>query len=321
MKKSICRRQCIHTVDGLTGFPLFPDLPVCYPRVMEPVYLQQAYTDAGRGGNAAGVVVRADGMSDATMQAVAHEVGVSETAFITGLAEGNLTIRYFTPVAEVDLCGHATVAAWTVMAHLGLVSPGRHRQGLKEGKITVTLDDTGAVWMEQMAPTFGETLDPAQVAPILGLSTDELTTTGMPLQPVSTGLMDIMVPLASRKTLEAVTPDFHAMTAFNNATDTVGFHLFCLAPRNPAHTACCRNFAPRYGIDEESATGSASGALAAYLHRHGTRRERYIFEQGHAMGSPSRIDVLLEETEPTRVIVGGYGGTPEERPIPPSPHR
>lgn len=321
MKNSILRGQRICTVDTRTGFPLFRDLPVCYPRTMKPIYLQHAYTDAGRGGNGAGVVVHADGMSDATMQAVAREVGLSETAFVTGLDQGPLAIRYFTPVTEVDLCGHATVAAWTVMAHLGLVSPGRHRQGLKEGEIAVTLDDSGAVWMEQMTPLFGDVLDPGLVAPILGLSTDDLTACGLPVQPVSTGLMDIMVPLTSRKSLEAVTPDFHAMAAFNSATDTVGFHLFCLDPRNLSRTACCRNFAPRYGIDEESATGSASGALAAYLHRHGTHRERYIFEQGHAMGSPSRIDVILKGTEPTRVIVGGYGGTPEKRPFPHSAQR
>lgn len=285
---------------------------------MKQLYIQQAYTEANRGGNGAGVVVHADGMSDIAMQAMAQEIGLSETAFITGLSQGNLTIRYFTPVAEVDLCGHATVAAWTVMAHLGLVSPGRHRQRLKEGEIAVTLDASGAVWMEQKAPLFGDSLYAEQIAPILGVPAPELIAAGLPVQPVSTGLMDIMVPIASRKRLESISPNFQAMAAFNSATDTVGFHLFCLEPRNPSHTACCRNFAPRYGIDEESATGSASGALAAYLHFHGHPQERYIFEQGHAMGSPSRIDVILEGDDPmvTKVIVGGYGGIPVERPFP-----
>ncbi|SCX81739.1 PhzF family phenazine biosynthesis protein [Desulfoluna spongiiphila] len=289
---------------------------------MMRLFLQQAYTEAGHGGNGAGVVVFAEGMDEATMQAVARDVGLSETAFVTGLSEGAPTIRYFTPVAEVDLCGHATVAAWTVMAHLGLVQPGRHRQGLREGDIGVTLDDSGMVWMEQKAPAFGPILDPVRVAPILGLSVRDLTATGLPVQPVSTGLMDIMVPLPSRDLLEAVTPDFDAMAAFNNATDTVGFHLFCLEPRDPSHTACCRNFAPRYGIDEESATGSASGALAACLWVNGHRRQRYVFEQGHAMGSPSRMDVILigGNGVPTGVTVGGYGGTPVEknRLLPPS---
>lgn len=277
---------------------------------MTQIYLQQAYTDANRGGNGAGVVVHADGMGDDAMQEVARAVGLSETAFVTGLSTGRLTIRYFTPVAEVGLCGHATVAAWSVMAHLGLVAPGRHLQGLKEGSITVTLDASGAVWMEQRAPLFGEILDPAAVAPILGMKASEIIDTGLPVQPVSTGLMDIFVPVASRTRLETVTPDFQAMAAFNSATETVGFHLFCLEPRNPAHTACCRNFAPRYGIKEESATGSASGALAAYLSRHGHHRNPFIFEQGHAMGSPSRIEVVLrgEPGNPTGVLVGGYGG-------------
>jgi PhzF family phenazine biosynthesis protein len=285
---------------------------------MKHLYIQQAYTEANQGGNGAGVMVHADGMDETAMQAVAREVGLSETAFVTGLSQGILTLRYFTPVAEVDLCGHATVAAWTVMAHLGLVSPGRHRQGLKEGEISVTLDASGAVWMEQKAPHFGEILHAEQVAPILGVPISDLTLAGLPVQPVSTGLMDIMVPIASRERLEAITPDFRAMAAFNSATDTVGFHLFSLEPRVPSHTACCRNFAPRYGIDEESATGSASGALAAYLHRHGHPQERYIFEQGHAMGSPSRIDVILEGDEymPTNVNVGGYGGIPVQRPFP-----
>lgn len=283
------------------------------------LFLQQAYTDAGRGGNGAGVAIFADDMDEAAMQALARNVGLSETAFVSGLLSSCPVIRYFTPVAEVDLCGHATVAAWTVMAHLGLVRPGRHRQGLREGEISVTLDNSGAVWMDQKPPVFNPILDPARVAPILGLAPEDLTATGLPIQPVSTGLTDILVPLPSRGLLEAVVPDLGAMAAFNTETDTVGFHLFCMEPRNPAHTACCRNFAPAYGIDEESATGSASGALAAYLWMNGHQQERYIFEQGHAMGSPSRMDVLLacDEKRPTGVTVGGYGGTPVEKTVPP----
>ena len=312
---SICHTNTAHA----TPRAALPCPALCGIQVrMKRLYIQQAYTDNGQGGNGAGVVVHADGMDGTAMQAVAHAVGLSETAFVTGLSTGSPTVRYFTPVAEVPLCGHATVAAWTVLLHLGLVAPGSHRQGLKKGEIDITLEPSGAVWMEQKLPCLGDPIDAGVIAPIFGLSQGVFSSTGLPVQGASTGLMDIMVPVPSCQILGDITPDFSAMAAFNEATDTVGFHLFCLEPRTPGHTACCRNFAPRYGIDEESATGSASGALAAYLHTHGHAQRHCIFEQGHTMGSPSRIDVVLESARGkiTGVRVGGYGGTPVQRPFP-----
>ena len=85
-------------------------------------------------------------------------------------------------------------------------------------------------------------------------------------------------------------------------------HAFTLTPSEEV-TAICRNFAPLYGIDEESATGTSNCALACYLFHYGIKQQQYIFEQGYELNNPSRIIVNIENdgTEITGVRVGGNG--------------
>ncbi|MBQ7896429.1 MAG: PhzF family phenazine biosynthesis protein [Oscillospiraceae bacterium] len=109
-------------------------------------------------------------------------------------------------------------------------------------------------------------------------------------------------------------PDFEKMAQLNSSTNTVGIHAFALTEGGEI-SAVCRNFAPLYGIDEESATGTASCALACYLYKHLEKKEEYIFEQGYSLNLPSRIAVKLhtEENEIKGVFVGGYGYLEEEK--------
>ena len=104
----------------------------------------------------------------------------------------------------------------------------------------------------------------------------------LPPQIVSTGLKDIIVLVDSRQTLDALTPDHHALASHNKATDTVGFHLATTDTIKPEATAYSRNFAPLYGIDEESATGTSTAALSYYLKQHQLLPDQasYKFEQG-----------------------------------------
>lgn len=135
-----------------------------------------------------------------------------------------------------------------------------------------------------------------------------------PIQIVSTGLNDIMLPVDSAEHLERLSPDFEMIANMSREKEVVGVHAFTLLKESDV-TAICRNFAPLYGIDEESATGTASCALACYLFKYDKQQPQYIFEQGYNMGEISRIIVNLSYHENVidSVFVGGYGYLIEQK--------
>ena len=116
------------------------------------------------------------------------------------------------------------------------------------------------------------------------------------------------MPIDSVEHLAQLKPDNKVMTELSRDLQVVGVHAFALT-EDPEITAICRNFAPLFGIDEESATGTANCALASYLFRHGEKKEQYIFEQGYNLDLISRIvvNVVAENDEIQEIFVGGYG--------------
>ena len=162
--------------------------------------------------------------------------------------------------------------------------------------------------MEQNAPRFYETLNKDDLQRCF--PTDILAH-DMPIQIVSTGLKDILVPVSSPEALERMIPDFAAVSRLSREKDCVGVHAFSLVREagEGGLTAVCRNFAPLYGIKEESATGTSNCALACYLYRYGLKQPGYVFEQGRNLNSISRIYVRVEggDDAVSGVSVGGYG--------------
>ena len=147
---------------------------------------------------------------------------------------------------------------------------------------------------------------------IMGLSADgQGAVTGKPElmllpQKVSTGLTDIMMPVADEAELEKIAPDFPALTEYSRRYNVVGVHAFTVNTAGGMIHA--RNFAPLYDIDEEAATGTSNGALIYYLYRHGLVEldKVYTVVQGEKMGRPSMISaqVILKDGQPF-VKVGG----------------
>ncbi|MCG8472634.1 MAG: PhzF family phenazine biosynthesis protein [Desulfobacterales bacterium] len=257
------------------------------------------------GGNPAGVVLDAENLDDEQMRSIAKKVGFSETAFVVKSKSCDFKVRFFTPSSEVDLCGHATVAVYALLHGLKRLSPGEYTQEVKAGKLGVSVSPQGQVVMEQTLPHFGACHSPEEIAPLLRVSPETIDQPNLPIQEVSTGLTDILVPLSSPKELDAVRPDFKAMARFNQKTNTIGFHLFA---QNDSGKIFCRNFAPLYDIEEEAATGSSSGALASYLWKQTpSKPSSFCFTQGVAMGRASIIEANLSthQARITRVMVGG----------------
>lgn len=278
------------------------------------VYTLNAFAKGERGGNPAGVVLEGEELSlDASeMQLIAKELGFSETAFMEKSKLANYKISYFTPASEVDLCGHATIAAFGLMHSLGLAEVGAsYTIETKAGILDVDINSEGLVYLSQALPQFFERVSCEEIAPSLGMDPETLESE-LPIQIVSTGLRDILIPIRSRKLLNEVHPNFDAITAISKKYDVVGYHLFTLDTPDNA-TAECRNFAPLYDIPEESATGTSNGALLSYLYQHGQRSleevEHVMFRQGYSMGCPSEIKAELRLSERGVIKQVRVGGT------------
>ncbi|PHM40249.1 putative phenazine biosynthesis protein [Xenorhabdus mauleonii] len=269
------------------------------------VHLVNSFTRNNSGGNPAGVVLNPPDLSVAQKIAIARQVGFSETAFVYAGEDTDFKVDFFTPESEVDFCGHATLAVFFTLASLDLLAPGDYKQKTKAGILSVAVSPHSVV-MGQALPIRRQGPAVEDIAAALGVHREVIEGTGFPIEVVSTGLPDILIPVQPGQ-LDTLRPDYEAIANLSREFDTIGFHVFELS-RHASITAHCRNFAPLYGIDEESATGSASGALGCYLVSHVLPGEtHFLLEQGRAMGCSSLIQVTIDTQAQTisRVRVGG----------------
>lgn len=271
-------------------------------------YIVDAFSDKPFGGNQAGVVLY-DSLDDDTFQYIAKELKFSETAFVKNLGLNNFSIRYFTPNSEIELCGHATIASIGVLKELGLINENMNCIILtKAGELQVYIDGS-TIMMEQGEPALYNTItDLEEIAEIMGISRSQIGDKKYPLSPQvsSTGLRDIMLPVKTISDLSSIKPDFKMLKEYSIKHNVVGVHAFTLD--NSEFTACCRNFAPLYEIDEEAATGTSNGALTYYLYKNGVidkLDKTYCFMQGVEMKRPSIITTKIINNKGIRILVGG----------------
>lgn len=274
------------------------------------VYTVDAFTDVPLGGNPAGVALFEDALPDEeAMRAAAAKIGFSETAFMLPLGDDAFCIRYFTPVEEVPLCGHATVGAFSLMQKLGLIAEGgRYTARTGAGDIAVNVRG-GLIWLDMASPKELFSLDGADAQTLLAMFALPKDACGDLLPAaVDAGLPDIMLPIRSRELLAAMNPDFDAIALLSKQLGVTGVHAFTFGENASAY---CRNFAPLYGINEEAATGTSNGALTYYLYNRGKIKpgEANLFVQGEAMGKPSKIYSMLtlEADGAPKIRVGGSG--------------
>lgn len=278
-----------------------------------------AFSAGQFGGNPAGVVLLPPNSpfpSDEVMRKTAAELRYSETAFVMEEGSGRYAVRYFTPVAEVALCGHATIAAAHTLTALGLARMGDTLCfETRAGRIAVAIAPEH-IMMDMAPPQWLGSLEDSRLLEelygVMGLSvpqpTKDASNPAVPVLPalVSTGLKDIILPVASREDLARISPDFSSLARLSERLDAVGVHAF--TAERPGGTAHARNFAPLLGIDEEAATGTGNGALAFYLYTKGLLAAGELLRvvQGEGMGRPSEVlaRVSVQGSE-VKVQVGG----------------
>ncbi len=270
-------------------------------------YVMDAFASRAFCGNQAGVVLPDKYLSDEQMRQIAAEFKHSETVFVHREEDGSVRLKYFTPTEEVDLCGHATVGAFALLRKLGHIGDGEQRALTRSGPLQVTVRGE-AVWMDMAPPKLVRYLTDEESAALYrayGLTPAD-GVEALPPAVVSTGLPDVMLAVRDRETLLRAVQDAPAVAEWCRARECVGVHMFC--PGDGAVNAWCSNFAPRYGIPEECATGTANGALTYYLYKNGrlAPESENLFVQGEHMARPSEIRSVLHETaEGVCVRIGG----------------
>ena len=270
-----------------------------------------AFTDEPLTGNPAGVVPNADGLSEAQMQSIAAEMGVSETAFVHSSERADRRIRYFTPTQEVDLCGHATIGSFAHLHDEGL-EPGSSTLETNVGDLEIDLEDDGTVWMTQDRPQV-RAVDVGydRVADALGVDQAALegASDDIPLAVASTGLPFLVVPITYLSDVGSADPDMTAVKALTDEFDVTGVYLFTFDALERESTLHGRMFAPGAGVPEDPVTGTASGAVGAYLDHFGAFDDDFPdelrLEQGHYVDRPGLVRVRVDGD----VQVGGRGVT------------
>jgi len=269
------------------------------------IYRASAFPKMNKGGNEAGVVLDTDDLSDEAMQKIAKHVGFSETAFVFPSQKADYKLRYFSPITEVPLCGHATIAAFNLMRNLEKIKPGEHTIETSEDRLSITIDkDT--VLMQLSDPIIKEGPSKNEIADALNMKKSVFT--DAPVKIVSTGVFEIFAEIRTIEDLRHLNLDPLSMQRLCEKHGTSGLYLFTRETFEETSDTHGRNFLPVLGITEESATGTASGALACYLDAVlGIKKDTYHFEQGDLMNKPSRIKVILTRKNGAidKVQVGG----------------
>lgn len=264
-----------------------------------------AFTVNPFAGNPAGVVLDATGLDVGMMQKIAREMNCSETAFVLSSPDGSLRFRYFTPETEVDLCGHATIAAMHALhAERGL--SGTTVVQTNVGRLEMEVTPEGVVWMEQAQPQFKELPKDmvSIIADYLGMSVEEIRT-DIPLGLAYTGLWDLMVPIRNLNVLQSLKPNLTKLAQLNQQQGAASTHVYCFETEQSDSTLHARDFSPAVGVPEDPHTGTASGALGAWLVNLGVLQPgTFTFEQGWSVGRPGLILVEVSK-DPLAVKVGG----------------
>jgi trans-2,3-dihydro-3-hydroxyanthranilate isomerase len=271
-------------------------------------YIVDVFAEEKYAGNQLAVVRGGAGLPDERLQKIALEINYSETTFVLSEeeTEGGYDVRIFTPGDEVPFAGHPTLGTAYVIQHEILASPvDRITLKLKAGEIPVTFSEV--LWMRQLPPTFGATLDSALFARTLNLDPADLDH-HHPVQEVSTGLPALIVPLRDLDALRRCKVDWERYTEV--AGTEKNLYVFCPESHDDGPgDLSARMFANDLGVPEDPATGSAAGCLAAYLLEHvylGTDSLDVRVEQGYEIDRPSLLYLhTARDGDEMKVDVGG----------------
>jgi trans-2,3-dihydro-3-hydroxyanthranilate isomerase len=283
-----------------------------------PFMQVDAFTTQPLGGNSCAIVFDCPDMPEASMQAVAKEMNLSETSFVWRMDDGRFRARYFTPAKEIPLAGHPTVATVFALVESGrlgldgdyLKIPLVLRDGPIDVEIFAKSGKVERVVMSQRKPQFLRTYTPAEVLPVFGLAPADLLPDTL-IQTVSTGTPQLFVLVHGLEVLKKIRLDVEAYNALQARGDFFSAHVFCLQGVEHGDTFA-RHFVTPPDLVEDPYTGSATGGMGAYLwHYNLIEKATFVAEQGHWMGRPGEgfVEVVGPREDIETVKVGGAAVT------------
>ena len=265
------------------------------------IFQVDAFTDSLFTGNPAGVVLDAEQLDEAEMQAIARELNNGDTAFVLPpAAEGeDLRVRFFTPRREAPFVGHATLAVHAVLQRAD-PRPLR-RQGGKTGIIEVQAAAGGRFSIRQPAPPLGRMLGETELNDVLGLLDlhREQLDRACPARIVGTASTRLLMGLRHASALDEVKPNLTGLAALSPRIGAQGYFLFARHTEGAVLTTQARMFCPALGIDEDPVSGNAHAMLGVYLRElgllpAGKGNAHFSGTQGRHVGRPGRVDVEVE---------------------------
>ncbi len=288
-------------------------------------YQADVFTDQPFGGNPVAVLPDAQGLTDRELQQIAREMNLSETVFVFPPTDQAAVakIRIFTPTREIPFAGHPVLGTFYVLGELKKLAVREPvtcavyecNLGLFPVELHTHRGEILRVVMSQPKPQFLNQVEGVQavfdVAKALGVSKNAITEAKWPIQVVSTGLPVMIVPVRTLTAVRSIMPDVSAVNRLCERYGANGMMVFTTMTVDEAATVHTRMFAPPVGVLEDPATGSASGALGAYLVHHGVVEvapmTEIVAEQGYEIERPSRILIQVESDDDAiqEVKVGG----------------
>lgn len=214
----------------------------------QSIYQVDAFAEGPFRGNPAAVCLLERERDHAWMQAVAAEMNLSETAFLRPAGDG-WSLRWFTPLVEVKLCGHATLASAHVLYETGTVSGAEPIRFHTHSGVLLARPDEDAITLDFPAQPVHRISPPAGLAAALRVEPDWVGSNGS----------DLLVELDSARSVRSLQPDLHAL----RAVEARGMIVTAVSD-DPRYDFVSRFFAPRVGVDEDPVTGSAHTALAPF---------------------------------------------------------
>ena len=270
------------------------------------------FTTEPLAGNALAVFPDASEFDVATMQRIARELNLAETAFVLPATRRDCAarVRIFTPTREMAFAGHPTVGTAFVLVQKGIVPSDSTEFMLEEevGPIPIRIagEQRPLIWLRTPPIHEGRCFDGALCARALGLAREDL----LPLKPqlLSAGNPTLLLAVKDKAAVDRAWLDLASFQPLKGA-ESVPFCVFLFTPTPEG--AYSRMFAPEYGVVEDPATGSSTGPLAAFMMRHGLASNaagtRFVSEQGTKMGRRSLLHVEIQgENGMGGIYVGGY---------------
>ncbi|BBA51319.1 hypothetical protein FV113G1_16690 [Fusobacterium varium] len=284
------------------------------------VYQIDSFSDKKFLGNPAGVIYNADGLNEKDMQKIARELNNSETAFIfsSNSKDYDVHVRFFTPLKEVPICGHATIAAHYVIAlENNFKEKTCIRQKTGAGILPVDIEPTENSYniiMTQGKVEFGEIIEKKNLGRLvsaLGIDNNDLITEA-PVQIVSTGHSKVMIGIKDYKQLHNLKPNMKELNELSNIINCNGYFVFTFDSDEKEILLKGRMFAPAIGIEEDPVTGNANGPVGAYIVKYKLaefedNNFKFSAKQGISIGREGKINVNvnIENEEPVQVQVSG----------------